>query len=703
MRAGESIGEPRIGTGREWPTSLKRGTPPWYRAADFPVVASFVSGPRAVRGLLAALATATGVYVAYAALGLNEYKALAAIFDNWVYYGLLLGAAGACLARGLYADRKRRAWLALGIAVLSWTAGDLYWVLFLRDDATVPFPSLADACYLGFYPPAYIAFFLLLRARVGDVPRSLWLDGLIGGLTVSGIGAALVFQPVLDSTEGSPLAVATNLAYPLGDLLLLGLIVGFLGLTGWRLERAWIMIGAGLAVFAVADSVYLYQAAVGSYVEGTLLDAGWLVAIVLIALGAWQPTAERRQVELEGYQLVAIPSIFAVLGLGLLVYDHFEQQNVLALTLAAAAVLAVIVRMCVTFHERMKLLARAREESLTDSLTGLGNRRRFMLELQGRLRDGARSERFMLALFDLDGFKSYNDSFGHLAGDALLKRLATKLDAASSSWGRAYRMGGDEFCILSGTAPTNADRQVATAGQALSEQGEGFVVTSAYGAALLPDEANTPSDALRLADARMYADKESRRPSLPGETSGVLLRAQTERDRALGEHASDVADLAEPVARRLGFAEEDLQRVRQVAELHDVGKLAIPDAILEKPGTLTEDEWELVKRHPVVGQRILASAPALVHIAELVRATHERFDGDGYPDGLAGTDIPLVARIVAVCDAFHAMTSGRPYRPAVTPEEALAELRRCAGTQFDPAVVAAFLAELGARPAELVA
>jgi two-component system cell cycle response regulator len=662
-----------------------------------------VHGPPAVRGFLAALAAGAAVYVTYAALGLHEDETLSRIFDNWVYYGLLLGAAGACLARGFYGDGERRAWLALGVAVLSWTAGDLYWVFFLRGDATVPFPSPADAFYLGFYPPAYASFFLLLRARVGDVPRSLWLDGLIGGLTAAGIGAALVFQAVLDSTEGSPLAVATNLAYPLGDLLLLGLVFGFLALTGWRLERAWLVIGAGLAVFAVADSVYLYQAAAGSYVEGTLVDAGWLVAMLLLALGAWQPGAKHRHGGLEGYQLVVIPSIFALFGLALLVYDHFERQNLLALSLASGAVLAVIVRMCVTFHERMKLLEQVREESLTDALTGLGNRRHFMLELQRRLRHGPDSEPSMLALYDLDGFKSYNDSFGHLAGDALLKRLATKLHAATSGWGRPFRMGGDEFCVLADAGPVDAETLAATAGQALQEQGEGFLVTSAYGVASLPDEAHTPSSALRLADTRMYAQKESRRPSVPRQTSGVLLRAQTERDRALGEHASDVADLAEPVARRLGVADEDILRVRQVAQLHDVGKLAIPDAILDKPGPLTEDEWELVRRHPVVGQRILAAAPALADIAALVRSTNERYDGKGYPDGLAGSDVPLIARVVAVCDAFDAMTSNRPYRPALSVEEAAAELRRCAGSQFDPAVVAAFLAELGARPAELVA
>jgi HD-GYP domain-containing protein (c-di-GMP phosphodiesterase class II) len=176
------------------------------------------------------------------------------------------------------------------------------------------------------------------------------------------------------------------------------------------------------------------------------------------------------------------------------------------------------------------------------------------------------------------------------------------------------------------------------------------------------------------------------------QSKDVLLRALTERSPDLGGHLSSVAELAERTARRLGLPAEEIERIRHAGELHDAGKVAIPDAILSKPGPLTEDEWGFVRRHPLIGERIVRSAPSLSRVAELVRSTHERFDGNGYPDRLQADAIPLGSRIVAVCDAFDAMTSGRPYAAARTPEEALGELRRCAGRQFDPAVVETFRA-----------
>jgi HD-GYP domain-containing protein (c-di-GMP phosphodiesterase class II) len=173
-------------------------------------------------------------------------------------------------------------------------------------------------------------------------------------------------------------------------------------------------------------------------------------------------------------------------------------------------------------------------------------------------------------------------------------------------------------------------------------------------------------------------------------SKAVLLKALHESDPALAAHLGDVAQLAEATARELGMDEQEVEHVRAAGELHDVGKTAIPEAILEKPGPLDELEWELVRRHSLIAERIVGAAPALAPVAKLVRSVHERWDGKGYPDGLAGEAIPLGSRVVAVCDTFHAMTSDRPYRGAMSAEVALAEIRRNAGSQFDPAVVDAF-------------
>jgi diguanylate cyclase (GGDEF)-like protein len=337
--------------------------------------------------------------------------------------------------------------------------------------------------------------------------------------------------------------------------------------------------------------------------------------------------------------------------------------------------------------------------ALGDQLTGLGNRRRLLGELADVLATGAGEH--VLVLCDLDGFKSYNDAYGHPSGDALLARLGSNLADAVGSAGRAYRMGGDEFCIL---APLRdkAGLRVLLAGlrDALTEHGEGFSVTVSQGVVRLPTEATTPSEALGVADRRMYAAKASGRTSASRQSTNVLLQVLSERNADLGDHGTIVGGLAGVVARQLGLPEADVGDLERAAELHDVGKIAIPDAILSKPGRLTEDEWAFIRRHPLIGERILSAAPSLLRVAQLVRMSHERFDGRGYPDGLEGDEIPIGARIILVCDAFHAMTSDRPYRSGMSEELAVEELRRCAGTQFDPAVVEAFCAAVERRRRE---
>jgi diguanylate cyclase (GGDEF)-like protein len=334
-------------------------------------------------------------------------------------------------------------------------------------------------------------------------------------------------------------------------------------------------------------------------------------------------------------------------------------------------------------------------------LTGLANRRRLFFDLKHELRDASSERPLLLLLFDLDGFKAYNDNFGHLAGDALLKRLGQSLSAATrGSGGVAYRMGGDEFCVLGSGHSDRVELMISAAEAALKEEGEGFSISASYGGVLLPGEATDPSEALRLADQRMYLQKASSRPSAAGQSTSVLRVLLSERDAELANHIDGVEDLCERTGQKLGLVKEQMISLMQAASLHDIGKLAIPDAILDKEDPLNEDEWAFIRRHTVIGERILGAAPALLDTSKLVRATHEQFDGSGYPDGLVGDAIPLGARIIAVCDAYDAMTSNRKYRTAMSSEGAIDELRRCSGTQFDPAVVEAFCSVIFERERE---
>jgi diguanylate cyclase (GGDEF)-like protein len=332
-----------------------------------------------------------------------------------------------------------------------------------------------------------------------------------------------------------------------------------------------------------------------------------------------------------------------------------------------------------------------RTEAVTDALTGLGNRRKLASDLGDALDAAAPDRPSLLLLFDLNGFKGYNDTFGHLAGDALLARLGGKLADAVARHGTAYRLGGDEFCALLALDGTDLEA-VERASEALTENGERFSISASLGVVLLPHEADSADHALQLADERMYANKRGRPTGPRDQARDVLMRTMQAKQPDLDEHADEVADLARRVALRLGLAGEDLDEVARAAELHDVGKVGIPDAILNKPAGLDPIEWEYMRQHTILGERILNAAPALRPVARLVRASHERWDGTGYPDRLAGEDIPLGARIVAVCDAYHAMTADRPYRQALPHDVACTELRAGAGGQFDPGVVEAFLA-----------
>jgi two-component system, cell cycle response regulator len=603
------------------------------------------------------------------------------LYETWLYEGLELLAALGCLARAVLVRAERSAWFFIGSALLATTLGDILFDFWYGGNP--PFPSAADVAYLAFYPLLYVGIVLLLRRRVSTFSATLWLDGLLAATAAAALAASVLVEVVVRSTHGSRLVVLTNIAYPIGDVLLLALLVFVFSVTRWRPGRAWTLIAVGLLCNTVGDAIFLYQTAVGTYIEGRYLDLAWPLSLVLIALAAWQRPGRGSRVELQDRAMLGTPIVCGLTATGVLVAGSQVHMHPLALVLASVTIVLVLARTALTFWENSQLLETSRREALTDSLTALANRRKLLVDLEVEVESASEEEPRMLVLFDLNGFKTYNDTFGHPAGDALLARLAGKLAAAVAPDGAAYRMGGDEFCVLL-PAPEPDIHRIA---EALWETGEGFEVTSAYGAALIPDDATTVSTALSVADERLYAHKELLAEIRRGTAHEPLLRTLAEREPELRAHVADVSSLAARVGEQLGLAPDELEELRLAAELHDVGKLAIPDVVLQKSGSLDPTEWGFIHSHTLIGQRILGAAPALRPVGTIVRSTHENWDGTGYPDGLAGEAIPLAARIIAACDAYSAMTSDRPYRAARTSAEAVAELRRCAGRQFDRQIV----------------
>ncbi len=645
---------------------------------------------------LLAIVAASGALIAHVLHGLFGLNGgvLGPLFDTWLYNAIILTASGLCLARALLPGVDRRPWAVFGVALLAWSAGEITYSVLEPAGA----PSVSDVFFLAYYPLIYAGVILLLRSRDRSLGPRVWLDGAIAGLAAATLGAAVLFEVVLDSTGGKTAEIIVNLAYPLGDILLFALVVTVFALRGWRASALWTLIGASMLLNAVADGVYLFQATSGTYLEGTVLDSLWPASALALALASLQRPESRQERVSVGRGELILPAALALIALAALVYDHAVRLNALAIALATGTLLAVVLRTVLAFRENIRILESNRRQAVTDALTGLQNRRSLLSELEAAFERDGNVEPSLLLLFDLDGFKIYNDTYGHPAGDALLTRLGHKLNAAVAGRGSAFRLGGDEFCVIADGAPEGAESLIAATSAALSERGEAFSVGVSFGAVFLPEEAANPAEALRLADTRLYSNKQGKRSRRGRRPEDLLLRAMYEREPALLERTTAVTELAAQIGSLLALSERDASDLARAAELHDIGKLAIPDAILNKLGPLTDEETAFVRSHSSIGERILSASGELAGVAGIVRSTSERWDGTGYPDGLVGNEIPLAARIIAVCTAFAAMISPRPYRPGRSVEEALAEIRLHAGTQFDPEIVRLFL-EVASLPA----
>jgi diguanylate cyclase (GGDEF)-like protein/putative nucleotidyltransferase with HDIG domain len=323
---------------------------------------------------------------------------------------------------------------------------------------------------------------------------------------------------------------------------------------------------------------------------------------------------------------------------------------------------------------------------------------------------------FSLAMLDIDGFKLLNDTYGHPTGDVVLRQVASLLREQTRASDIVGRYGGDEFLlVLPETSPAEAGVLAEKLRSALVEtacvtpSGERIPIQASFGIAAYPQDGRNASELVAVADAHLYTSKRRGGDTVTGaeekqalqddETSAFslfesLVTAVDNKDCYTRRHSEEVTEHALELADALGLSETSQRVLRVAALLHDVGKIGIPDRILRKPGHLTSAEFELVKGHATLGETIIAAIPDLDEIRAAVVSHHERYDGSGYPRGLAGGEIPLFGRILAVADAFSAMTTDRPYHKALSSAAAITELRACSGTQFDPQIVDAFVARL---------
>ena len=463
---------------------------------------------RALRAAIGALLFGgTALFVIHNWLGVGG-SGIDAIVNEPLYDAVVLSSGLACMLRALRGGPERAAWFVIAITILSQAATEFYWTATFASDPSPPYPSPADIGWLAFYPLAATAVVLMVRARAQALDWRLWTDGLIAGLGTAALGAAFVFEFIADRTTGTLPQEAVTLAYPLGDIFMLALVVGVVALTRWRPGRTWSLLLLGLVALVFADIANSLQSSGIELSSEDWVKPVYLLGAVSIGAEAWQPRAEtiRPAHRYDDWQELMVPAFFAVVTISLFLIQYLGAVSALTAILSASTMLAIIARLAISVLENKRLLEAVR----TDPLTGLGNQGGLQVDLSRRCRH-AEEDPATLLLFDLNGFKHFNDTFGHLAGDEMLARLGEQLRLAVGADGNAYRVGGDEFAVLVECEAERLDEVTRAAAEALTAAGKNFQVGAAWGGAAIPAEAETPETALRLADARMYARKELRR------------------------------------------------------------------------------------------------------------------------------------------------------------------------------------------------
>jgi diguanylate cyclase len=439
------------------------------------------------------------------------------LLDGWWVDGFEMIAAALCIVRGFTRRPGRAVALTLGFGLFTWASGDIALTVESLGGVTPSTPSLADVFYLGFYPLTYVAAVIFMRGEVRRLATPSWLDGAVASVGTAAVCAAFAFERVLHLAGGTSAATATNLAYPVGDVLLLSLVVGGSTVMSGRRKAPWLLMAAGMAMNALGDTASLFGTSFGASRLGFIFDAiAWPTSMLVLSMSVWlRPHPSNPQI-LRKPALFIIPGLSAACALVVLFVGNLHTTSRLALGLATAALLLVGIRLVVSVRGMRSLSAERRHQSVTDELTGLGNRRYLFAVLDAFFADydvtAARPRSLAFLFLDLNHFKEINDTFGHSVGDKLLKQLGPRLSACLREADLPVRLGGDEFVVVL----VDGDAAYATAvAQRLTDRlAEPFVLDTArvhigasIGIALAPTDATDAASLLWCADVAMYRAK----------------------------------------------------------------------------------------------------------------------------------------------------------------------------------------------------
>lgn len=442
--------------------------------------------------------------------------------DGWTVFGFEAVVSSLCILYGAKRQPGQAAIVLLGFALLSWTIGDFFLALESIGGATPPIPSIADVFYLLFYPLAYVASMLMLQLRLGRYARPNWLDGVVAGLGAAALCATFAFHSIVSLTGGNALATATNLAYPVGDLLLLVLVIGGTALLGQRASFSWYLMAIGLMVIVAGDTFNLFQSSGLTSRLGNDVNAmAWPTAILLMSMSVWmtpRPVDPLRPERTNGF---LFPGVAAVAGLVILIVGTTRRITSVAETLAVLTLVVVGVRLAISARALRLLTEKRQRQATTDELTGLGNRRQLSHVLDeffdGEAIGAGDARRLAFLFVDLNHFKEINDSFGHPAGDELLRQLGPRLTDAVSASGTVTRLGGDELAVVlldcdAEAAAAVAQRIVEAVETPFTLHKISATVGASIGIALYPDDASDGPSLMWSADVAMYRAKLARTP-----------------------------------------------------------------------------------------------------------------------------------------------------------------------------------------------